>query len=313
MRAWLALTVLLLLGAQTLPASAGIQDRVKTDGILHCGGTLRPGLAFPGPDGRMAGLEVDLCRAVATALLGPSARIAFHPYLLDPSYDAIRQGTDELSFLTESEIVAAGLTGAVLPGPPVFFESVGVLVPEDSQAKHVGDLAGNTICSEPGTGAERSLAPWFAARHLALSYFPFQESDEELDAFYAGRCSAMANELTNIAAIRVEAGADGHPSRILPDLLAAYPIMAVTGLGDARWSALVGWILQSVMRPQPAADRVATTFGLAPDWQAAMRAAVGGYDAIFERNLGRGTTLDLSPGQNTLWSEGGLFCPPYSE
>jgi general L-amino acid transport system substrate-binding protein len=313
MRAWLALTVLLLLGAQILPASAGVEDRIKAAGVLHCGGTLRPGLAFPGPDGRMAGLEVDLCRAVAIAVLGPSARISFDTYVLPQSYDAIRHGADELSFLTESEIVAAGLTGTVLPGPPVFFESIAVLVPQGAAATHVADLAGLNVCAEPGTGAERSIAPWFAARHLALSYFPFQESDEELDAFYAGRCGAMVNELSNIAAIRVEAGNDGHPSRILPDTLAAYPIMAVTGLADARWSALVGWILPAVMRPQAAADTVATTFGLATDWQAAMRRAVGDYDAIFRRNLGSATKLDLPPGLNTLWSEGGLFCPPYSD
>jgi general L-amino acid transport system substrate-binding protein len=89
--------------------------------------------------------------------------------------------------------------------------------------------------------------------------------------------------------------------------------MAVTSIADPRWSALVGWISAAVMRPQPAADSVATTFGLAPDWQAAMRQAVGDYDAIFRRNLGSDSRLDLPPGLNTLWSEGGLFCPPYSE
>ena len=44
-----------------------------------------------------------------------------------------------------------------------------------------------------------------------------------------------------------------------------------------------------------------------------MLQAVGDYDAIFRRNLGSDTKLDLPPGLNTLWSEGGLFCPPYSE
>jgi general L-amino acid transport system substrate-binding protein len=313
MRVWLALTVLLLLGLRTLPASAGVLARIRAEGILHCGGTVRPGLAFPGPDGKLAGLEVDLCRAVATAVLGPAARIDFHPYLLPASYDTLRQGQDELSFLTESEIIDADLAGTVLPGPPVFFESDAVLVPADSPARTVADLAGLNICSEPGTGAERSIAPWFAGRHLALSYFPFQESDEELDAYYAGHCTAMVNEITSIAAIRLQASGDGHPSRILPDQLAAYPIMAVTALGDPRWSALVGWVLPAVMRLQSAGDTVVTTFGLAPGWQAAIRQAVGDYDAIFRRNLGIDSTLDLPLGLNTLWSEGGLFCPPYSE
>jgi general L-amino acid transport system substrate-binding protein len=313
MRAWLALTVLLLLGAQIMPASAAVLDRIRAEGIMHCGGTVRPGLAFPESDGKLAGLEVDLCRAVGTAVLGPAARIDFHPYLLPASYDPLRRSQDELSFLTQSEIIDADLVRTVLPGPPVFFESDAVLVPEDSPAHRVADLAGLNLCAEPGTGAQRSIAPWFAARHLALSYFPFQESDEELDAYYAGHCGAMVNEITSIAAIRVQAAGDGHPSRLLPEPLAAYPIMAVTGLGDPRWAALVGWILAAVMRPQPAADTVGATFGLAPGWQAAMRQAVGDYDAIFRRNLGSDTRLDLPPGLNTLWREGGLLCPPYSE
>lgn len=69
MRGWLAFAVLLLLGAQTMPASAGVIDRIRAEGILHCGATVRPGLAFPGPDGKLRGLEVDLCRIVATAVL----------------------------------------------------------------------------------------------------------------------------------------------------------------------------------------------------------------------------------------------------
>jgi general L-amino acid transport system substrate-binding protein len=68
-----------------------------------------------------------------------------------------------------------------------------------------------------------------------------------------------------------------------------------------------------VMRPQPAGDAVAATFGLAPGWETAMRGAVGDYDAIFRRTLGSDSRLGLPPGLNALWSAGGLFCPPYSE
>jgi general L-amino acid transport system substrate-binding protein len=312
MRFWLAVGMLLL-GAETARASASVLDRIRAEGILHCGGAVRPGLAFPGPDRKLAGLEVDLCQAVAIAVLGPDAKIDFHSYTLPASYDPLRHGQDELAFLTESEVVDAKLVGTVLPGPPVFFESDAVLLPANSSARHVADLAGLNVCAEPGTGAERSIAPWFEARHLPLTYFPFQESDEELDAYYAGHCAAMVNEITSVAAIKLQAAGDGHPSRLLPEPLGAYPIMAVTPLGDPRWPALVGWILPAVMRWQPAADAVATTFGLAPSWQSAMRLALGDYDAIFRRRLGGGSALGLPPGLNTLWSEGGLFCPPYSE
>ena len=62
-----ALALLLL---TTTVASAATADRVRTAGVLHCGGVPRPGLAAPGADGGMAGLEVDLCRAIAAAVIG---------------------------------------------------------------------------------------------------------------------------------------------------------------------------------------------------------------------------------------------------
>ena len=89
----------------------------------------------------------------------PRPRVDFHIYLLPASYDSLRQGRDELSFLTESEILNANLAQLVLPASPVFFEDIAVLVPQASAARHVADLAGQTICAEPGTGAERSIAP----------------------------------------------------------------------------------------------------------------------------------------------------------
>jgi general L-amino acid transport system substrate-binding protein len=316
MRAWLALAGIIgLAGLQPAHADTATRDtlaHVRAEGVLQCGSTVRPGLAFPDAHGVWHGLNVDLCRAVATAVLGPHARIGFHPYLLPASYGPVRHGTDELFFLTTSEMIANDLAGAVQPGPAVFYETDAVLVSKAATARHVADLAGTTLCAEPGTGAERSIAPWFAARHLDARYFPFQESDEELDAFYAQRCGAMVNEVTSLAALRLQTQRDGHDSRILPDALASYPILAATPLADGRWSALVTWTIQSVMRPQ-AGDAAGVALGLKAGWADEMHKAVGPYDAIFARNLGEGSVLDLPAGLNTIWTSGGVFSPAYAE
>ncbi len=250
---------LLLVACIALPAAAQagtVLDRVRAEGVLHCGAAIRPGLAFPAPDGTWHGLEVDICRAVAIAVLGPQAKVEFHAYTLQhSSYDPLRRGDDELSFLTASEM----LYGGVLPHRAA--RAAGVL--RHRRRDGDGRLARaprrrpgrQRICAEPGTGPERSLDACFAAHHFELHFSMFQESDEMLDAFYGGRCEAVAHETTSLAAIRLQAEQDGHEARILPEPLAAVPVMAVTPRGDDDWSAIAGWTVQTLIRARRWARR----------------------------------------------------------
>ena len=54
-----------------LAAHAGpVVDRIKTEGVIRCGGVSRPGLAGPSAGGREAsGLYLDLCRTVGVKKL----------------------------------------------------------------------------------------------------------------------------------------------------------------------------------------------------------------------------------------------------
>jgi general L-amino acid transport system substrate-binding protein len=315
-----------MLAAFPTVASAGsVLDRVRSEGVLHCGGVIRPGLAFPAPDGSWHGLEVDICQAAAVAAIGPQAKIAFHGYTLqDKTYDPVRTGEDGIAFLTASEMLAARLLPAVLPGPSVYYDSTGVMVMASAPAQHLTDLVDWRICAEPGTAQERTLNAWFAGHHLAMRFFMFQESDEMLDAFYSDRCQAIAHDTTSLAAIRLQAAEDGHDTRLLPEPLTAVPLMAMTPRRDGDWSAVVAWTIDTLLRaqtlgtagpgggaePLPLAGRA---LGLADTWQSAVLQAVGDYGTLYDRNLGAKSPLELPRGLNALWTEGGLMCPPFTE
>jgi len=321
MRLWILASLLAL---TPMAVQAGTLDRVRAEGVVHCGGVIHPGLLFPAPDGSYRGLEADVCRAIATAALGANARVDVHAYTLPRSYDAVRNGTDDVYFLTMSDILAAGLLPYVVPGPTVFYQSDAVLVPAASPAQRLTDLAGKLICGEPGTGPERSLIAWFAAHHTDLVFSPFQEAEEMLDAFYAGRCDAVVNQRTSLAALMLQAAEDGHPSRLLPDTVSAAPLMATTGRADAAWGAVVAWTVDTLLRGEMAGQPgpgggtdplplAGAALGLAPDWQSEVIKATGNYGAIYAADIGAGSPLGLPRGLNALWTDGGLMCPPFSE
>ena len=61
-------------------AAAGTLDDVKARGELICGSnTGLTGFAAPDANGNWVGFDIDLCRAVAAAVLGDATKVKFVP------------------------------------------------------------------------------------------------------------------------------------------------------------------------------------------------------------------------------------------
>ena len=134
------LLTMLLVCCSISDATAGsVAERVKARGLVRCGSVERPGLAGPDGKGGWTGLEVDVCRAVAAAVLGSPERIEYHKYDAPKDFDAVRNQQDDIYFLTGSEIAKQKLAGKVLPGPTVFVESQAVMAPVNSAEQHLDD------------------------------------------------------------------------------------------------------------------------------------------------------------------------------
>jgi general L-amino acid transport system substrate-binding protein len=312
--------------AWSYPAAAGpVLDRVKAQGVVHCGSVERPGLATAqGGEDRWAGLNVDVCRAIAAAVLGSPDKIAFHEYETPKQYDAVRNGDDDVSFLTFSEMYDNQLMGKVLPGPTVFVESHAVMVPTASKAHHVKDLAGQSICFMTPSKVDHTVEAYFERQHLSFNAMPYSEDGEMVDAYLVQRCHAIAYEITTLATVRPETGINKLKNRFLPEQLTAFPVMATTGTKDAEWAAIVAWtvhVLVSAERPETkwyhggakALPIAAPDLGLEKGWQDRVITAVGHYGDIFERNLGDKSPLKLARGLNANQIEGGLMMGPFLE
>ena len=318
-----ALAVALLVALQVSAAHAGsVLDRIRAQGVIRCGGEPRPGLVSVRPDGRAMGLFLDICRAIGAAVLGPEGRLEFHQYDSSKAYDAVRNGSDDVYFLSGAEILEEDLAGKVLPGPAVFYETTAVMVADNSPVRQLADLAGKPICFSLGSNAERHLDAWFAAHHLDFNHMGYQEDVELYDTYNVQVCRGLAGEVTTLAEVRLDGGVNHLHSRILPEPLAAFPIVAATGTQDAEWSAIVAWVVQTLVRAEIPAVKWASSgldslripaaeLQLEKDWQQRVVKAVGSYDDIYRHNLGDGSPYKLPRGLNALREDGGLFIAPY--
>jgi general L-amino acid transport system substrate-binding protein len=299
-------------------ASAGTLDRIRAAKELRCGSAIRPGLAFPAVDHTWHGIEVDLCRAIAAAVLGEGGKIVFTGYVLPKDFSRIRTGADDLAFLTTTEIATNDLFGGVLPGPTVFHETTAAMVWKTSAVKHLADLDRHRVCVEPGTPSERNLLDYAASVGWQPTLSPWMEVEEMMDAFNVGRCTAVVGEGTALAALRLTSVREGHAAEILPEPLAVAPINAATALVDPPWSAVVAWSIDTLFWSGERGKRAdahslsipAAALGLEGDWQARLLAAAGSYDDMYRRSVGEDSVLDLPPGVNASWRAGGLRVAP---
>ena len=88
----------------SLPSQArAVLDAVKSRGFVQCGvNTSAPGFASADSQGKWKGLDVNVCRAVAAAVLGDSEKVKYIPLNSPQRFTALQSG--EIDILAQQEI-----------------------------------------------------------------------------------------------------------------------------------------------------------------------------------------------------------------
>jgi general L-amino acid transport system substrate-binding protein len=312
---WLSLRVFCAAFAALVAPPAHAEstlDRIRQAGSLTCAAEARPGFAEEVAEGRITGLAVDLCRAIAIAVLGPSANARITLPDADGEFAAIGGGGADVVFASPEIIAEHHLDAELIPGPTVFVDPITLMVPESSSARAPTDLAGHIVCLMIGDPAQRAVESVLGSLAPPIARLTFREDVEMLDAYNVGRCEALAGDATALAQQRRSGGVNRLRSRILQPPLTVTPLLAATPVRDGAWAALVGWLLPALIADAapPSAWRAPiamSTPGVRPTWRDDIRAALGSYADMRERNLGAHSPLALPPWPNAPWPDGLLI------
>jgi general L-amino acid transport system substrate-binding protein len=326
-------------GAAAPAANTGSRlDTIKSRGSLICGveGTI-PGFSFVDSSGNYSGLDVDICKAVAAAVLGDPTKVEYRNLDSSARFPALQNGeVDMLSRNTTwtSSRDSTGGNGLEF-APTVFYDGQGLMVKEDAGIRSFRDLNGKSVCVETGTTTELNLASRAREAGITINEVKFQDSNANFAAYQEGRCEAVTTDRSQLAAKRSAFPTpDDHV--LLPDVLSKEPLAPVTVNNDSRWSDTVKWVVyglfqaeefgitqanvqQKVQDQNPdiqnflgAQGELGTQLGLSNDFMVKAVQAVGNYGEVFERNVGTNSQLKIDRGQNRLWTKGGLmYSPPF--
>jgi len=320
------------------PVCAGeVLDAVKARGRLYCGvGEAMPGFSERDATGKWRGFDVDFCHAVAAAVLGDGDKVQFVPLTSSMRFPALQSGKIDLLMRNTSWTLTREAVLKVQFPAVLFYDSQAFLVPTKSGITTIAELNGATVCVEKSTTHVLNMKDYFIARGLSVNPLMIDSATEVAAALFDGRCSACTADVSQLAAALLQAPGGPLAFKVLPERISKEPLCPVVWGGDPEWVTIVRWVLYTLVlaeeigvtrdnldSPIPEKNvrvsrilrgeqgKVAKAMGLRTDWAVRALTAAGNYGEMYERNLGRGSPLNIERGLNRLWTEGGLmYAPP---
>lgn len=322
--------------AMSSVASAGTLDDVKKKGHVSCGvSTGLPGFSNPDAKGNWAGIDVDVCRAVAAAVLGDASKVKFTPLTAKERFTALASGEiDILSRNTTWTLTRDSSLGLNFAGVN-YYDGQGFMVSKKLGVKSAKELDGAAVCIQAGTTTELNLADYFREHKMSYKAITFDTSDQTVQGFSAGRCDVLTSDQSQLYALRTKLD-NPNSAIVLPEVISKEPLGPVVRQGDDQWFNIVKWSLNVQIEAEdvgvsmgnvdqlkgsttnPGVKRLLGTegdmgkkLGLADDFGYNIIKQVGNYADMFDRNVGPKTPLAISRGLNALWKNGGiLYAPP---
>jgi general L-amino acid transport system substrate-binding protein len=316
------------------PAQAGkTLDGIKAKGQIVCGvNTGLAGFAAADSAGKWSGLDVDVCRALAAAVLSDPEKVKYVPLNAQQRFTALQSGEVDVlarnTTFTLTRDASLGLSSTVTN----YYDGQGFMVPVKSKIKSAKQLKGQTVCVQSGTTTEKNLTDYSKANGLNIKPVVFEKLEAAENAYFTGRCIAYTTDASGLASTRNKVAKDPKEHLILPDLISKEPLGPMVRRGDDEWFAIVKWVQYGLIEAEEYgvtmanADQMKTSadpvvqrlvgggnedtgklLGLDKEWLLRAIKATGNYGESFERNVGPSSPLALPRGLNNQWNKGGLM------
>ena len=309
------------------PLSENRLETVRDRGTLVCASRNDvPGFGYLDGVGNNVGFDIDLCRAVAAAVLGNPNAIEIRLITAAERGPTIQSGEVDLLVRTVTWTTSRDAHWGNF-AQTMLYDGQGFMVRKDLGVASALDLKDVAVCVASGTTTELNLEDFSKRHNLNITVKPFYYTEELLSAYQERECQAFTNDHSQLAALRSHVLDDPQAHVILPEIISEEPLGPVVPHGDDQWFDIVKAVMAILIYGEaydisqdyvPGAStgdsRVDRLLGIEGSFgqeglglsrtvaQDVLR-AVGNYGEIYNRNLGPGgLNVPREGGPNALWA-----------
>ena len=318
--------------AQAVQAGNRLQAVRDRGHVVCANNTQLAGFGYIDADGNTKGFDVDLCRAVAAAVLGDADAVEYQPTTAAERGPTMQSGQVDMMSRNTTWTSSRDATWGNF-AQTMFYDGQGFMVPASLGVSSAMELHDAKVCVQQGTTTELNLQDFSNQNDLHLDIVTFPDAATTSEAYQAGQCDSLTTDRSGLVATRV--GYDNPDDHvILPDTISEEPLGPVVPHGDDQWYDIVKTTMAILIYAEAfgiTSDGVPTAptgdtavdrlFGLEGGYgqedlglsQTAAQDVIrqlGNYGEMYERHLTPlGVTREGS--RNDLWINGGeIYAAP---
>ncbi len=285
-----------------------------------------PGYGYLDDAGNNVGFDIDLCRALAAAVLGDPNAIEIRLITAAQRGPTVQSGEVDMLVRTVTWTTSRDAQWGNY-AQTMFYDGQGFIVRKDVGVESALELRDATVCVTQGTTTELNLQDFSNQYDLNITALTFEDTDLVVAAYESEQCDAFTNDRSQLAAIgSAFENRDDHI--ILPETISEEPLGPVVPHGDEQWYDIVKTVMGVLIYAEAygidsgsvptaetgdtAVDRLfglsgsfgQETLGISHTAAQDVISNVGNYGEIYERNLGAGgINLPRENGRNALWAD----------
>ena len=245
------IAVLFAFTTEAMAKKSKTLKNTQKKGFVRCGVSQGlPGFSNADASGNWTGIDVDVCRAVAAAVLGDANKVKFTPLSAKERFTALTSGEiDVLARNTTWTLSRDADIGLTFVGVN-FYDGQGFMVRKSSGITSTSQFKnGISACTNIGTTTELNMRDFFNSRGISYEPVAFEKADEVVAAYDAGRCDTYTTDKSGLAAQRTKMkNPDEHI--VLPETISKEPLGPVVRQGDAVWEDIVRWSLNTMIEAE---------------------------------------------------------------
>ncbi len=314
------------------PMTGDRLQQVRDRGMVVCASNNSlAGFGFIDEGGNTVGFDIDLCRAVAAAVLGDPDKVEYRATTAAERGPTMQSGEVDMMSRNTTWTTSRDATWGDF-AQTMFYDGQGFMAPTSLGLTNLLELEGAKVCVQQGTTTELNLQDFNNQNNLNLDVVTFPDNPSTDAAYLAGQCDALTTDRSGLTAKR--AGLDDPEAHtILPGTISEEPLGPVVPHGDAQWYDVVKAVMAMLIYAEAfeitsdnvpmsktgdtAVDRLfglegsfgQEEMGLSATVAQDVIRAVGNYGEIYDRHL---TPLGLTRegSRNALWSSAPCMdCP----
>lgn len=326
MKKQVRIIVLLMILTCTCYANAfgGTLDIVKKRGFVKVGLLCeRAGFLSMDQKGQLSGMDIDIAKAIAAAVLGNHRKVKFTSLTSVQLFPVMASGAVDVLLRVRVGTLSAPQRLKFLTTQPYFFDGQGFMVHEKSGINSILGLKNKRFCILLNSAAGENAYRYLISKGVHTKKITIANKGRLSRSFMVGQCDCMTDDVTSLARMRLQSGSL-NKFVILPGTITKKEYAPMVRRDSDTWKEVVHYAVMALIKAEEfgitsknvyqklsdphlgvkrflgAKDGYGRKLGLSNRFAYNIIKSVGNYGEIYDRHFGKNSRLKLDRGSNAL-------------